>query len=50
MNKILSEELSTTLTPNSKHLQKGRFPAMEEELYKFVLEKQTNLAITDFIL
>jgi hypothetical protein len=50
MSKIISEQLSSTLTPNTKRLQKGRFADMEDNLYKFVLETQTKVPLTDFIL
>ncbi|KAH9162475.1 hypothetical protein LEN26_000933, partial [Aphanomyces euteiches] len=50
MSKILSEDLPQTLTPDAKRLQKGRFPEVEEELYKFVLANQTKVPLTDFVL
>ncbi|KAF0726172.1 hypothetical protein Ae201684P_020284 [Aphanomyces euteiches] len=50
MSKILNEDLPQTLTPDAKRLQKGRFPDVEEELYKFVLANQTKVPLTDFVL
>ncbi|KAH9086319.1 hypothetical protein LEN26_020242 [Aphanomyces euteiches] len=50
MSKIISEDLPETLTPDAKRHQKGRFPAMEEELYKLVLDTQAKTALTDFVL
>uniref|UniRef100_A0AAV1U7D8 HTH CENPB-type domain-containing protein n=1 Tax=Peronospora matthiolae TaxID=2874970 RepID=A0AAV1U7D8_9STRA len=50
ISRILSEDISVTLNPRSKRQQKGKHAEVEKALFHYVLDNQSKVTLTDFIL